>query len=116
MELSVRLTSSPETTVTAPPKELFTSASVMLLAAPAASDVVPVTSNLPDWLMTPPVERTRLPEAEEGPLIPRAFVSASVTLAPLNMTFAKLLFKGRLMLPVAVSVARPDGVSVAVPD
>ena len=82
----------------------------------AASDVVPVTSNLPDWLMTPPVERTKFPEAEEGPAIPRAFVSVNVTLAPLNVTFAKLLFKGRLMLPVAVSVASPDGASVAVPD
>ena len=107
---SVRLTSLPETTDTAPVKLLLAWARVMLLPEPAVMPVVPVTARAPLWVRAPPVCRVRLPLTVEAPRL-NASASVRLTLLPETTDTApvKLLlaFVAVMFCPVAVSEVVP---------
>src|SRR5438128_531831 len=106
---SVRLTLSPLVTPTVL-KSLPALLSVMLLAAPAARVVIPVTFRAPLWVTAPAVVTFRVPDTVEAPKM-RALTSRTLTLLPLvTATVLKLLaalFRVMLLAAPAASVVTP---------
>ena len=107
--VSLSVTSLPLTTLTAPPK-LLAESSVMSLATPAVTLVVPVTLSTPLSVIEPFAVTARLPLIVELPMV-IALVSLSVTSLPLVMLTAppKLLavFSRMSLAEPAASVVVP---------
>ncbi len=89
---------------------------VMLLAAPAASVVTPVTARAPLWVRAPFVVTPKVPETVEAPKM-RALASRRLTLLPLVMPTVLKLFAAllRVMLLAAPAARVVTPVTVSAP-